>query len=152
MYVTAVRRLIWARLGDLRKPPRPSAKMQECLKATYPGGLAFAAEGGAYGRYGWIVRTDAEVGFISQRRGQAFVRAYPFDALLETRIQRMFLYDYVHLVTKSERVSLRLFRSHRDMAQELFHQIQIVMSQRAATPAENPAGARPGVVPSSAEA
>jgi hypothetical protein len=152
MYFTAIRRFLWSRLGDPRKPARPSPEVAKCIQQTYGEEVKFTAEGGAFGYPGWIVQTSSEVGFVSSRGRQSRIRAVPFDALLETRIQRMALYDYVHLVTRSERVSLRMFRANRDMAQELFNQIQAVMSKRASGAGQAPLLSRRDSVPTSVKA
>ena len=128
MYYRAVRRLIWARYGDIRKPPGPREEIRACLKATYEGRIRLLVEGGAYGRPGWIVLTDAELGFVSRDGGQVFSRAIPFDAITETRVERTPLYDYLHVATRSERTTLRVFKSNRDITQELFNQMQLALA------------------------
>lgn len=138
MYYRAVRRLIWARYGDISKPPGPSMEIRQCLKATYEGRIKLLVEGGAFGHPGWIVLTNDEVGFVSREGNQVFSRALPFDAITETRIERTPIYDYLHVATRSERVKLRVFRSNRDIAQELFHHIQLTLGaqrQAAVAPA-----------------
>jgi hypothetical protein len=125
MYFRAVRRLIWARYGDPRNPPPPSKAVQACLKATYGQRVKLMLEGGAFGRHGWIVLSDTEIGFISKEGGQVSARAIPLDAITETRIERTPIYDYLHVATKSERNVLRVFKSHRDVVQDLFQQVQM---------------------------
>jgi hypothetical protein len=127
MYYRAVRRLIWARYGDIRNPPGPSEEIRQCLKATYEGRIRLLVEGGAFGRPGWLVLTNEELGFVSRDGGQVFSRAIPFDAITETRVERTPLYDYLHVGTKSERVTLRIFRSNRDITQELFNLLQLAL-------------------------
>lgn len=125
MYARAVRRLVWARYGDPRHPPAPSEAVRTCLKATYGPRVRLMLEGGAYGRAGWIVLADTEIGFISKEGGQVSARAIPLDSIIETRIERTPLYDYLHVATKSERHLLRVFKSNRDVVQDLFQQIQM---------------------------
>ena len=140
MYYRAVRRLIWARYGDTRKPPGPTEEIRACLKATYEGQIRLLVEGGAYGRPGWIVLTNAEIGFVSREAGQASSRAIPFDAITETRVERTPIYDYLHVATGSGRTTLRIFKSNRDITQELFNHLQLALTamraaNRGATPA-----------------
>ena len=98
-----------------------------CLKATYGGRIRLMVEGGGFGRPGWIVLTEAELGFVSRDGGQVFARAIPFEAITETRVERTPFYDYLHLGTRSERVTLRIFKSNRDITQELFNQLQFTL-------------------------
>ena len=125
MYYRAIRRVIWARYGDPRKPAPPSAAARACMNATYGQRVKLMLEGGAFGRHGWIVLSDTEIGFVSKEGGQVSARAIPLDSITETRIERTPLYDYLHLSTKSERHLLRVFKSHRDVVQDLFQQIQM---------------------------
>lgn len=125
IYYRAVRRLIWARYGDPRKPPPPSEAVRACLKATYGQRVKLMLEGGAFGRSGWIVLSDTEIGFVSREGGNVSARAIPLDSIVETRIERTPIYDYLHVATKSERNILRVFKSHRDVVQDLFQQIQM---------------------------
>jgi hypothetical protein len=92
---------------------------------AYGSRVKLMLEGGAYGRSGWIVLVDTEIGFISKEGGQVSARAIPLDSITETRVERTPLYDYLHVTTKSERNVLRVFKSHRDVVQDLFQQIQM---------------------------
>jgi hypothetical protein len=140
MYYRAVRRLIWARYGDIRNPPGPTEEIRKCLKATYEGRIRLMVEAGAFNRPGWLVLTNEELGFVSRDGGQVFSRAIPFEAITETRVERTPIYDYLHIGTKSERVKLRIFRSNRDITQELFNHLQLSLGAlRSAKSGGNPA-------------
>lgn len=149
MYYRAVRRLIWARYGDIRTPPGPAEEIRQCLKATYEGRIKLLVEGGAFGRPGWLVLTNDELGFVSRDGGQVFSRAIPLDAITETRVERTPIYDYLHVGTKSDRVTLRVFRSNRDITQELFNHVQLSLSalRKAASPPPAAAAAAPATAP-----
>jgi hypothetical protein len=125
MYLRALRRLVWARYGDPRNPPRPSEAARACIKATYGQRIKLQLEGGAFGRHGWIILADTELGFVSREDGAVSARAIPLDSITETRIERTPLYDYLHVTTRSGPNILRVFKSNRDVVQDLFQQIQM---------------------------